>query len=71
VQEYLDAGVQVVWLVDPPSRTIHLYEQGGKVALLQADAELTGEPVLPGFRCRVADLFAVLDDEQDAGPSGA
>lgn len=58
VQEYLDAGVELIWLISPRDRTVKIYRQGGRdPQRLTVDDELTGEDVLPGFRCQVADLF--------------
>lgn len=57
VQEYLGAGVRLVWVVYPPSRTVHVYRLEGAVTVLGADQELSGESVLAGFSCRVGDLF--------------
>ena len=56
IDDYLRAGVPLVWVVNPSTRTVYVYE-GGQIARLTAADELTGGPVLPGFRVRVADLF--------------
>jgi Uma2 family endonuclease len=57
VVEYLDAGVALVWVIDPEARTIRIHRRGGLMSWLREDGELSGEDVLPGFRCRVATLF--------------
>lgn len=58
VREYLEAGVRLVWLAYPsPSLTIVVHRPGAISRTLSADDELHGEDVLPGFSCRVADLF--------------
>lgn len=57
LNDYLLVAVPVVWLVDPHTRTIHTYLADGAIRRLTADQELVGDPVLPGFRVRVADLF--------------
>ncbi len=56
--EYLKRGVALVWVVDPETRTVIVYRKGHEPVLLQESDELTGYDILPGFRCRVADLFA-------------
>lgn len=56
-REYLRAGVRLVWVVFPENRTVHVSRQAGQPAELNPDDELTGEDVLPGFACRVAELF--------------
>lgn len=57
VQEYLEAGVQVVWVVYPDSREILIYRADQDVKRLSINDQLTGGDVLPGFACGVADIF--------------
>lgn len=58
LDDYLDAGVPLVWVVEPDLRCVTVYEAPGQTSrrLREAD-ELTGGAVLPGFQCRVGDLF--------------
>lgn len=61
VAEYLRAGVPLVWVVHPPPRTvIHRPKSSplGSVADLSDTDAITGEDVLPGFTCNIADFFA-------------
>ena len=58
VDDFLKAGTPLVWVIYPDTRSVHVYRQGGSSARLTAEAELSGEDVLPGFTCKVADLFA-------------
>lgn len=58
IREYLEAGVLIVWIIDPDDRTIRVYEQGKAPILLNVDQELSGEPYMPGFRVPVAQVFA-------------
>lgn len=57
VLEYLDAGVALVWVIDPETRMTQIYRRDGSTDLLRDDGELSGEDVLPGFRCRLATIF--------------
>jgi Uma2 family endonuclease len=57
VQEYLEAGVSLVWVVNPDTNRVRVYQAGGLVQELGPNDELTGKDVIPGFRYRVADLF--------------
>jgi Uma2 family endonuclease len=57
VSLYLQAGVQVVWLVDPIKRTILLFAGEENPVTLEEDSVLDGGEVLPGFSIRVADLL--------------
>jgi Uma2 family endonuclease len=49
MQEYLDNGVQLGWLIDLPSRTVNVYRPNRAVERLEHSATLTGDAVLPGF----------------------
>jgi Uma2 family endonuclease len=58
VNEYLDKGVRLIWVVDPEDRSVAVFRDGHKPKVLDENETLTGEDVLPGFACRIADLFA-------------
>jgi Uma2 family endonuclease len=57
VEEYLDIGVKMVWIVDPDLRTVTVHRADAPTALFNDTQELTGEPFLPGFRVPVAEVF--------------
>jgi Uma2 family endonuclease len=57
VGEYLQAGTHMVWLIDPERRSAAVYRSSTKVRELGPDDFLDGEDVVPGFRCRLADLI--------------
>jgi Uma2 family endonuclease len=57
VVEYLDAGVPLVWVINPEARTVRVHRQIRSMGWLREDDELSGEDVLPAFRCRVSKLF--------------
>lgn len=58
VEEYLQAGVRLVWVLNPANRTVRIFKESieGSTQAGPND-ELTGGDVLPDFRCRIADLF--------------
>ena len=58
VQEYLAAGVPLVWLLRPDQRTVQVSRGDGTTTTLAEGDTLDGEAVLPGFQLPVADLFA-------------
>ncbi len=47
--EYLDAGVQLGWLINPRQQQVEIYRQGRDVEVVALPAELSGEDVLPGL----------------------
>lgn len=56
-EQWLEAGVQLVWEIDPEAETVHVYKADGSVTLFRKADTLNAEPVLPGFACPVAELF--------------
>jgi Uma2 family endonuclease len=59
VQEYFQAGVQVVWVVAPPQQQVYVYQSPSLIQVVTLQEALTGEPFLPGFRLTLAELFDV------------
>jgi Uma2 family endonuclease len=57
VAEYLASGSRMVWVVDPEDRNVTVYRQAAEGRILWEDATVSGEDVLPGFACRVAEFF--------------
>jgi Uma2 family endonuclease len=57
LRHYLARGVRLIWIVDPQDRSVTVYRSPRQGQLLAEGDSLAGEDVLPGFTCRVADLF--------------
>lgn len=59
VAEYLRAGVNLVWVIHPFSRTIDVYQlpDGLIRQTLGGNSELDGAPVLPGFKLAISKIF--------------
>lgn len=56
-QEYFTAGVRAVWVVDPEERSVTVLARPDQGQTLYESSELTGGDVLPGFSCKVTELF--------------
>jgi Uma2 family endonuclease len=56
--EWLAGGARLVWWVYPDRREVIEHRPGLAPRTIGEAGELDGGDVLPGFRCRVADLFA-------------
>lgn len=56
--EYFEAGVRLVWVIDPKNRTAKVHTSTTKFRELGPDGVLDGGRVLPGFKLALADLFA-------------
>ena len=57
VQAYLDAGTQMVWVIDPVLQTVAVYRPDRDFKLLMLGDTLTGEDVVEGFSCPVSEIF--------------
>jgi Uma2 family endonuclease len=64
LKEYFFSGAKLVWLVDPRRRTVQVSTAPDQSVLLTEDQELTGDPVLPGFRVPVARIFAKMKGQE-------
>lgn len=58
VAEYLSAGTRMVWVVYPKTQMVFVYRSPSAVQALNADEEISGEDVVPGFSCRVEEFFS-------------
>ena len=58
VRSWFAGGTRMVWVLYPTPRTVHVYRSPTDVQILQVGDTLSGEPVVPGFACSVADIFA-------------
>ena len=56
LQEYLDAGVRLIWYVYPGPQEVHVYT-AERHDILTIDQELSGGDVLPGFVLPLQQLF--------------
>jgi Uma2 family endonuclease len=53
IGDWLDAGVRLVWIIDPRRRDARVYRADGSQDHLGENDWLDGESVVPGFRCAV------------------
>src|SRR5262249_18541301 len=61
IQEYLQAGVSLVWIIDPEMRIVRVHRKDGFITELHENDELTGEDVLPGFCCLVSEILPPIE----------
>ena len=60
VRSWLDAGARMVWVVNPQWRSVTVYRSATDIRTLTENDELDGGDVVPGFRCRVGEIFVNL-----------
>lgn len=58
VMTYLDAGVPLVWVIQPRQRIVTAYGQGDVIRVYRENDEIDGGDVLPGLRIPVASIFS-------------
>jgi Uma2 family endonuclease len=57
VEDWLTAGTRAVWIVDPRRLSVSVHRSSSDVTRLSEADELDGGDVLPGFRCKVSEIF--------------
>jgi Uma2 family endonuclease len=57
MQEYIDNGAQLGWLIDPIERRVHVYRPNAAVEILDDPQSVSGEHVLSGFTLDVQSLW--------------
>jgi Uma2 family endonuclease len=57
LKQLLGAGVRLVWVVNPDTRQVRVHRADRSITEIHENDELSGEEIVPGFRCRVGDLF--------------
>ncbi len=58
IQQYLQSGVRLVWLINPKQRTVTLYRPGPIIHVLTSNDSISGEEVIPSFSYPVKKIFA-------------
>jgi Uma2 family endonuclease len=49
MREYMQNGVRLGWFIDPKAKRVYIYRLEKEVEILEAPAEILGDPELPGF----------------------
>lgn len=57
ISAYQRSGIRLIWVLSSEEPSVTVYRTGSPLEVLDADSELSGWDVLPGFRCRVADIY--------------
>jgi Uma2 family endonuclease len=57
MQEYIENGARLGWLIDPQSKQVEIYRVGQEVEILENPSELSGEDVLLGFTLNLKRVF--------------
>lgn len=57
MQEYVENGVSLGWLIDPTEKKIFVYRPNEEVEILENPSEISGEPLLKGFTLNVQEIW--------------
>jgi len=69
LSDYRKVSVSLIWVINPESRTVMVYRRDGSISRLQDDDELSGEDVVPGFRCPIREVLPPLSQPEEAQPT--
>jgi Uma2 family endonuclease len=64
LDEYFEAGVRLVWYIDPRSRSARIFTARDQVKAIDESGQLEGGDVLPGFTLRLGELFERAERRQ-------
>lgn len=59
IDEYFDAGVDRVWIVEPETKSVLVYEDSTTMKKYDAGEVVSGDVPLEGFEIPVDEIFAV------------
>lgn len=57
MEEYMDNGVKLGWLINPDAKEVEIYRQGKVKEVLDNPKTISGEDVLPDFTLDLTDIF--------------
>src|SRR5207237_4696280 len=69
LEDYRKVGVPLVWVINPNSRTVRIHRGDDPVIYLHEDDELSGEDIIPGFRCPVREILPPREPHAEAQPN--
>jgi Uma2 family endonuclease len=66
--DYESVRVPLIWVINPKSRTLRIQRADGTGGSLREDEELSGENVIPGFRCPIREIFPPPEPSPEVQP---
>lgn len=58
MQEYIEVGVRLGWLINPQDKQVEIYRPNQAVEVLQTPSQISGEDVLPGFALNLTYIWS-------------
>ena len=57
MEEYIENGASLGWLIDPEKRKVHVYRPNTEVEILNNPTKISGEPLLKGFTLNIQEIW--------------
>ena len=57
MEEYIENGARLGWLIDPKNRRVFIYRPGHAAETLESPEIISGDPVLPGFALNLQEIW--------------
>ena len=57
MEEYIENGVRLGWLIDPSEQKVHIYRANGETEILDNPEKVSGEDILEGFELNVREIW--------------
>lgn len=57
MEEYMENGATLGWLIDPQRRRVYVYRAGEEMVVLEDPAVVSGDPFLPGFELQMEEIW--------------
>jgi Uma2 family endonuclease len=67
--DYQSVSVSLIWVINPKARTVRIHRRDGTVSYLHEGEELSGEDIIPGFRCPVREILPPREPLPEVQPS--
>ncbi|MBI2946289.1 MAG: Uma2 family endonuclease [Verrucomicrobia bacterium] len=65
LEEYMQNGARLGWLLDAPRKQVHIYRPGHSLQVLDNPTKLSGGPVLKGFVLILAQVWAAMERKKN------
>jgi len=57
MDEYIENGARLGWLLEPRSRRVYVYRPGESVIMIENTGQISGDPELPGFVLNLREIW--------------
>jgi Uma2 family endonuclease len=69
LDDYRKVNVPLIWVINPKLRTVKVHRADGTFTYLRDNDELSGEDVVPGFRCPIREILPRREPSPEVPPN--